>query len=213
MKKIIVLALLLVGIQANAQFIGSAGYIYSSEKTTEKSNGNSEAVPFHGFFVGGSYNIQLGKGFGFAPGLYATYLIHNENADEGGRVLGYSLDGNKRQFSLNLPLKLTYSLDFGNDKGLIAYAGPIFQMGITNTTSLSGSASILGFSRSFSGKVDNFEEGLMNRFNIFLGGGVGVQLGDIIFHIGYDHSLLDVDKADNSITSRGQLKVGVGIDF
>jgi hypothetical protein len=86
-------------------------------------------------------------------------------------------------------------------------------MGITNTTSLSGSASILGFSRSFSGKVDNFEEGLMNRFNIFLGGGVGVQLGDIIFHIGYDHSLLDVDKADNSVTSRGQLKVGVGIDF
>ena len=37
MKKVIVLALLLVGIQANAQFIGGAGYIYSSEKTTEKS--------------------------------------------------------------------------------------------------------------------------------------------------------------------------------
>ena len=59
----------------------------------------------------------------------------------------------------------------------------------------------------------NADNGDMNRFNIYLGGGVGVQLGDIIFHMSYDHSLLDIDKSTKHVTSRGGFKLGVGLGF
>ena len=64
-------------------------------------------------------------------------------------------------------------------------------------------------------KVNNYDadNGTMNRFNIYLGGGVGVQLGDIIFHMSYDHSLLDIDKSTKHVTSRGGFKLGVGLGF
>lgn len=211
MKKFFVMAaaLLLLGFQANAQLIGGAGYIYSSEKTS----GVDGTTPFHGFYAGASYKLDLGKGFGVAPGLYASFLLHNENANDGGAKANYNVDGNDREFALNVPVKLTYTLDLGNDRAVFAYAGPVFQLGLTNTTTVTGSVSVLGLNLSGGSKVDNYEKDYMNRFNIYLGGGIGFQLGDLLFHLGYDHSLLDIDKSTNYVTSRGQFKLGVGIEF
>jgi len=54
----------------------------------------------------------------------------------------------------------------------------------------------------------------MNRFNIYLGGGLGFQVGDLLFSVGYDHNLLNVDKASSGWkTNRNQIKVGVNFAF
>ena len=213
MKKyfFLAVALLFWSISAGAQLIGGAGYIYSSEKTV----GLDGKHPFHGFYVGASYNISIAAGLGVAPGLYGTVLIHNDNAAAGSIKIGYNVLGSDREISLKLPVNLTYSLDFGQDRGLIAYAGPVFQLGVTNSTSVSGSVTFLGLTYGNGDSVNNYDakKGTMNRFNIYLGGGVGLQLGDMIFHVGYDHSLMDVDKDSNYITSRGQLIVGLALAF
>lgn len=213
MKRIIGLTLaailLLMGTRAQAQIVAGAGYLYSSEKTTSIDG----TTPYHGFYLGASYNIALGSGFGVAPGLYASFLLHNVNSNAGSAKTGYNVDGNDREFALNVPVRVTYNYDLGGGRSIFAFAGPAFQLGLTNSTTVTGSVSVLGLNLSGGSKVDNYEKGYMNRFNIYLGGGVGVQLGDILIHLGYDHSLLDIDTANNFVTSRGVLKVGVGIEF
>ena len=211
MKKSIVVAaiLLLLGLQANAQVIPGAGYIYSSEKT----KGVDGYTPYHGFFIGASYNIHLVAGLGVAPGLYASYLRHKENAAGGSSRMGYNLNGYYREFALNLPVNLNYSIELGNDKAVFAYAGPVFQLGITNTTTVNGSATIAGITVSDGESINNYEKGYANRFNIYLGAGIGFQIGDVLFHVGYDRSMLDIDTDKNSVTYRNQLKVGFGLEF
>ena len=215
MKKSIVVAaiLLLLGIQANAQVIAGAGYIYSSEKSSPKNGGNSVTTPYHGFYIGASYNLHLVAGLGVAPGLYASFLTHKENAAGGGARIGYNINGYYREFALNLPVNLNYAIELGHDKSIFAYAGPVFQLGLTNTTTVNGSANIGGINFSDGQKEDNYAKGYANRFNIYLGGGLGVQFGDILVHAGYDHSLLDIDTDTNYVTSRGQLKIGFALSF
>ena len=213
MKKIIVIAaaLLLLGFQASAQLVVGGGYAFSSEKTT----GVDGTTPFHGFYLGANYRLPLGAGFGLAPGLYASFMFHNETADGGSSIIGYNAIGSDREFALNVPVKLTYTLDLGHDRAVFAFVGPIFQLGITNMTTASRSGNLGIINVHVGDKVNNYDadNGTMNRFNIYLGGGVGVQLGDIIFHMSYDHSLLDIDKSTKYVTSRGGFKLGVGLGF
>ena len=49
----------------------------------------------------------------------------------------------------------------------------------------------------------------MRPFNMYAGGGVAVQLGDIQIMVGYDHSLLNVSRIEGERTGRSQIKVGV----
>ena len=57
------------------------------------------------------------------------------------------------------------------------------------------------------------ENGDMNRFNIYLGGGLGFQVGDLLFTVGYDHNLLNIDKTDGVTTNRNQIKAGINFAF
>ena len=57
------------------------------------------------------------------------------------------------------------------------------------------------------------DNGDTKPFNILLGGGVGVQVGDIQFLVGYDHTLLNVDRVEGFNTGRHQIKVGINFEF
>ena len=216
MKKIIAsllaASLMLMGTQAFAQVVPGAGYLYSSETTT--SGSSSETTPFHGFYLGASYNIPLVGGLGIAPGLYADMLFRSAGSAAGSNNLGYNIRGSYRELALNIPLNLNYKYEFGNC-ALMAFAGPTFQCGILSKTIVSGSVSVLGLNYSDGTTVNNYdpENGTRNRFNIYLGGGVGFQAGDILFTVGYDHSLMDVDKMNNMKTGRSQIKAGISLGF
>lgn len=215
MKKIIIgvlaAALFLMGTQSHAQVLAGAGYLFASEKTS----GFDETTPYHGFYIGASYNIHLVKGLSVAPGLYANFLAHSESASGGSAKAGVFLMGTTREFALNLPVKLRYSFPIGNDRNIFAFAGPVFQLGLTNKTTVNGSVNVGPIHYGGGEKVNNYDskDGTANRFNIYLGGGVGVQLGDIIFLVGYDHNLLDIDRLENYRTGRNQIKVGISLDF
>lgn len=223
MKKVysIVLAaaLMLLGLQATAQIVPGAGYIYSSEKI----KGVDGTTPYHGFFIGASYNIHLVAGLGVAPGLYASFLTHKENEARGSSKMGYNVNYYLREFAINLPVNFNYVIELGHDKSIFAYAGPVFQLGITNTTSINGSSSAGGINLSDGTSWDNYSKGYAggywpttsypNRFNIYMGGGLGLQIGDILIHVGYDRSLMNIDRETNDVISRGQLKIGFGLEF
>lgn len=204
-------ALFLLGTQSHAQVIVGAGYLFASEKTS----GIEGTTPYHGFYLGAGYNVHLVKGLSVMPGLYVNFLAHSESADAGSAKGGVFLMGTAREFALDLPIKFKYAFNLGNERSIFAFAGPVFQLGLSNTTTLNGSVNVGPIHYGGGEKVNNYdsENGTANRFNIYLGGGLGVQLGDIIFLAGYDHNLLDVDKVNGYTTGRNQLKVGICLDF
>ena len=217
MKKIfaslVAASLMLLGTQAFAQVVPGAGYLYSAESSTS-GNSATDAKPLHGFYFGASYNIPIVGGLGIAPGLYANMLFRYENTSAGTTNLGLVLQGSYRELAVNVPVNLNYKHEFGNCAFMV-FAGPTFQYGIISKTTVTGSLTLLGRSYSDGSSVNHYDsqDGTRNPFNIYLGGGVGFQVGDILFTVGYDHSLMDVDKLDNVKTGRSQVKAGISLGF
>lgn len=216
MKKIITgifaAALLLVSVESNAQLVTGAGYLYASEKT-----GSDNAIPFHGFYLGASYNIPIVGGLGVAPGLYADMLFHNTSGSAGGTAAGLTLSGRYRELMVNVPLNLNYGINVNSNVKLIAFAGPTFQFGILSSTTISGNVNLNLFGQSYnysdSETYDYYKNDVRNRFNIYLGGGIGLQIGDIMFTVGYDRNMMDFDKNDNTKTNRNVIKAGINRCF
>lgn len=202
-------SLMLIGIQANAQLVPGAGYLYASEKT-----GNSDAVAHHGFYLGASYNVPIVAGLGVAPGLYVDMLAYGKAASNGGSLANYYVAGSYREFAVNVPINVNYKYSFGN-AAIMVFAGPTFQVGIASTTTVTGNVSILGINLSDGGKYNHYDsdKGDRNRFNMSVGGGIGFQAGDILFTVGYDRSLLNYAKSDNYTTSRNYIKAGINFAF
>ena len=202
-------SLMLIGIQANAQLVPGAGYLYASEKT-----GNSDAVAHHGFYLGASYNVPIVAGLGVAPGLYVDMLAYGKSASNGGSVANYYVAGSYREFAVNVPINVNYKYSFGN-AAIMVFAGPTFQVGIASTTTVTGNVSVLGINFSDGGKYNHYDsdKGDRNRFNMSVGGGIGFQAGDILFTVGYDRSLMNYAKSENYTTSRNYIKAGINFAF
>lgn len=222
MKKIVATllftSLMLLGSKAFAQIVPGGGYLFASEQSVSGDD-KSEADAFHGFYVGASYRIPLVGGLGIAPGLYADMLFYQKAAAAGNSGLGINAQGKYRELAVNVPVNLTYSYAISDDIAVMAFAGPVFQYGIISKATVSGtvSGSVFGIKYSYTDgtEIDAYdaEKGHRNRFNVFLGGGVGLQVGDILFTLGYDHTLLDIDRYDNVKTHRNQIKAGINIGF
>ena len=233
MKKIIAIVLsaaaLLMGAQAYAQLSVGAGWLNSTE-TTKYTNGNPDQSNLNGLYIGGQYNLNVVAGLGVAPGVYMSALFGEMASNQAVYGSFANKRAKYREFALNVPLNLNYTFELGRDFNLFVYAGPVFQIALSSKSTYEASAGIGSWAVSsgkytlnyFNGKVFSPENkevatlrdgGLTNPFNIFLGGGVGIQAGNIQVIIGYDHSMLNFSKVGNETTSRSQIKVGVGYAF
>ncbi len=233
MKKIVAIvfsaAALLLGTQAHAQLSFGAGWLNSTE-ITKYTSGDPDKTNLNGLYLGGQYNLNVVEGFGVAPGVYFSTLFDRRNNSEAIYGTFKSERETYREFAINVPINLNYTFEFGRDFNLFVYAGPVFQMAFSSKGTSEASAGIGTFVQStgkytlnyFNGKLygpDNKEVatlnegGISNPFNIYLGGGVGLQAGDIQVIIGYDHSMLNFSKIKDSYTSRSQIKVGIGFSF
>ena len=222
-------AALLMGTQAYAQLSFGAGWLNSTE-TTKYSSGDPDKTNLNGLYIGGQYNLNVVAGLGVAPGVYFSTLFARRNS--GNAIYGTFANerSSYREFAFNVPVNLNYTFEFGRDFNLFVYAGPVFQIAFSSKGSYEASAGAGTFVQStgkntlnyFNGKVygpenkelDTLHEGgISNPFNIYLGGGVGIQAGDIQVIVGYDHSMLNFAKVKGWATSRSQIKVGVGFSF
>ena len=234
MKKVFAIvfsaAALLLGTQAHAQLSFGAGWLNSTEITKYTNGDPDDKTNLNGLYLGGQYNLNLVAGLGVAPGVYFSTLFDRRNNSEAIHGTFKSERETYREFAINVPVNLNYTFEFGRDFNLFVYGGPVFQMAFSSKGTSEASAGIGTFVQStgkytlnyFNGKLygpDNKEVatlnegGISNPFNIYLGGGVGIQAGDIQVIIGYDHSLLNFSKIKDSYTSRSQIKVGIGFAF
>ena len=214
MKKIfatlLAASMMLIGTQAFAQFVPGAGYFFASEKA-----GTSDPVAHHGFYLGASYNIPIVAGLGVAPGLYVDMLAYGKSTANGGSYANYYVSGNYREFALNIPINVNYKLNLGHNAALVAYAGPTFQVGLASTTTVTGEVNIFGIKLNDGSKFDHYnsDNGDRNRFNMSVGAGLGFEVGDILFTVGYDRSLLNYAKSDRYTAARNMVKAGINFAF
>ena len=117
------------------------------------------------------------------------------------------------ELAANAPVMLNYGFDLTRDFRVFVYAGPTFQFGILNKSKSSYSAYGGNSSTGDSSVTDLYGDNGYNRFNVLLGGGVGMIAGSLQVLVGYDAALMDMDKSDNSKTGRSFIKIGVGRVF
>ena len=110
----------------------------------------------------------------------------------------------------------------------MAYVGPIFQIGVINKT-ITKTSNQTNTRNNFeadkvSASVDLGPLGIVGgeatlvpareRFNILLGGGLGFEVNEqIAVLVGYNHSLMNYWKLDNTTVGRSQITVGVNFKF
>ena len=210
--------LMLLGTEAFAQLVPGAGYLRSMDRV-KATNGNSASSDAkNGFYLGASYNIPIAGVLGVAPGFYVDMLFQHKDSNGGSSYLSYTGSSRYTEVDLNIPVNLTLNFEVGRNASIFAFAGPVFQLAVMARSTFSASASILGLHISDGSAYNHLDatNGDTNPFNIYLGGGAGVQVGDIQFLVGYDYSMLNRMNTKNFAdydSRRGNLKVGINFAF
>lgn len=237
MKKLFVIAAaLLIGLQANAQLIFNGGYLHQTESTTiTEKNAQNEDVTINGtdlldgFYAGAKYRINLEgitPGLSLAPGANVSFLFGRHKALDEKDIMDNKARMN--QIALNIPIHVQYLFEFNSDFKLEAWAGPTFQLGLFDRVADSEDNPTILFDRyktvNLTGtfgevlgpilRANYRSQEAINRFNFFLGAGVGFEIAELIhINVGYDFGLLNLSTANNCKITRGLLRVGVGYNF
>ena len=202
MKKIVTLLsaalVLLASAPAFAQASIGAGYLSSTE-VVKSGSSSTERTPLNGFYVGMGYTVPIAAGINFTPGVYFGLAAKNNAAS----LFGLKLEGKQQDTFINVPLHFSFGTDLGSGLRFFAYAGP--------------SASIAVGSKIISGSTsyDRFKENdSLQRFDIMLGAGVGLQFNDMFrFQVGYDMGMLNRYNSNNYSVHRNQLTAGLAFLF
>ena len=211
--------MLLAGSQAYAQVVVGAGYLHAIENTKGndgKAIGNADHM--NGFYLGGGYNFHLGEYFGFTPGFYVDMLFQNKQVTDGvnlgGIIVSAAATYHYTEVALNIPLDFNFNIPIGDNADFFAYAGPTIQYGVMARSTLSAAYTVNGIGRSAGDAFNHYgKDGDGKPFNVLLGGGIGIGVGDIQFNVGYDHTLLNISKVDGQTMGRHYIKAGISFCF
>lgn len=201
MKKVILTIALVAAAatSAMAQFSVGAGYLSQNSKYTYSSSSTNSTAS--GFYAGADADYNLGAGVSVVPGIYYGYLSSDAS------VLGVANSTTKNHF-IAVPVNFKYSIAPIEMLKVFAYAGPQFEFGVSSKTT----NSVVGVSTT----VDNYgDDGNLNRFNISLGLGLGVDISDMIrINGGYSWGLLNMLKdSDNASIKTSFWHIGAAFLF
>lgn len=197
MKKVfaIAAALMMLATAANAQSFG-AGYVQST----------ANSVASNGFYAGFGYSAEIMPGLNLNPGLYYEFLT-NSNGVGGSWV---SVSGKTTEHYVNVPLHLSYGINFAPTFKVFAYGGPTANVGIASNTVTTVSTVVGGGSNNH----DNYKDSNYGRFDIMLGVGAGIEvMKKFRLTVGYDWGMLDRDNSDNHVYKRNRLMAGAAFIF
>ena len=208
MKKVLILvAALLVGIQAHAQLQADGGYQHFFEhgRITDPVDNSSSAIHYgwDGFYLGGRYNLELPwvNGLSVLPGVNFSFMFNRVATNASGR-----------EVALNIPVDVAYTLDFGAIQ-LRGFVGPNFQIGLTNSLVASGGNATTRYNM-YADNGNPYALNTRGRVNVSLGLGAGIVVREhFTGHIRYDLGVVNLSTAQYTRLFRNTLQVGVGYIF
>ena len=171
MKKILtsVLAasMMLLGTSAFAQVSVGAGYVNS---TSVK---NNSKTPGNGFYAGLEYTVPVSDFFGLSAGVNYDFVKTNNFS------FGSASQPLKEQF-INVPVRLNLGFNMADAARLFVFGGPTFSYAISGKESVERGSSKVDL-------LDIYKDWNYNRFDVMVGGGVGLDLMEKIrLTVGYD---------------------------
>lgn len=211
------------------------GYLHSSYRTNLNSDEMKTSSPMSGFQVGLMKDMNIVAGLSLQSGLTYSYL----NSAEKEEVPMFNITGSYTEHMLNIPIQVKYTFDIIPAFGVYVFAGPTLSLGLAATTKLSVSGSIAGNTlegnlkyNAYTNKLksDNIpdeyvnlvnqylpQDRVMNRFDVLMGGGVGVNIIKFVtVKGGFDYGLLNRlkgDLANAGKMNRMQYYISVGLTF
>ena len=214
-------ALLLAGVQANAQFSLTANYMYTMERS--KTEAGASMAARHGANAGFFYNIPLGGSefWGIQPGFNASFSLGKETGAEGNEDLGAGLTANYTEVLLNLPVNLTLGYNADADFNVFFFVGPVIQFGVMSQSRITGNGTMKGFVIDKPYTFDHYKGDTTNNiaadrkpFNLYINAGLGIQIGDYIQLLaGYEYGFLNYSADAGKTLNRSHIKAGLAIGF
>lgn len=212
MKKILcslfAASMMLLGTSAFAQVSVGAGYV-NSKYSLKSSSTSYTSDPANGFYAGLEYSVPVGEVFGLSAGVNYEYLM-SKNYNVGG------ISGDLKEQYINVPVRLNVGFHLGDDARVFIFGGPTFNYALAGQVDLGVKVG----SFEVGGKYDMYKDGNYNRFDVMVGGGVGLDLMER-FRVtaGYDFGMFNkLPKASDgsepsSKLTRNQLHAGIAFLF
>lgn len=238
MRKLVLaaVAMFVAGIYAAAQPGIEAGYM-NMRYNTETGGVSKTGAPLNGFYVGVSDEINIVAGLGVHVGL--NYSFVTDKSTKEIISSNFRMDGSESDHYLNVPIRIRYAFNIiPKVLKVQAFAGPVFSVGLSHTSKLDLKAEVAGITMDgslkydyYTGKFksDNFSDeqlssisstvaaGTYNRFDVAMGGGLGVELFNFLeFKAGYDWGLVNRikgDLAENASCKRDMFYFTLGFRF
>ena len=199
----------LVAVAATSAFaqIGiGAGFTNNSEATPN----DGDALVTKGFYVEGTYNIPVGNFLSIVPGLRYTFAGNNDaQGIEIEDIDIAEIKASLAEHNIYVPVMFQCGIPLGGIK-LIAFAGPTFQFALSSMMNVAANVGSIGFDQDVNLLG---EDGLFNRTDITVGGGVGVEFGSFQVKASYDLGLLNRSAVDNETIKGQQVRIGAAFLF
>lgn len=190
----------------------------------------NQRINSNGMYAGIDYDINLVGGLSLQPGLFWSFEYAERNLL---KVLKIGLNDHR----LTLPVHIKYSFDVADSFKIYAFGGPKLSMGLVSQASLGLGLDLFDAKVKYdlySGKLNvnssqvtekiedlfdyQFEKGVaMNRFDVQLGLGLGIQLMDHFeLKAGYDWGMLNlirINLTQSDSYKKDFFYVGIGYRF
>lgn len=169
-------------------------------------------TPFQVIRLGGNVEFPLKYNVGIETGLNYNFAFGNKTQYAGNKIYEdyYAIDTinySYQNHSLNIPLHITYNLPIFWGLKLFAYAGPTFNLGLAEPTTVDATKNMY----ANSGKYDLYTDKLtyikdsqtqkqvqLSRFNMQLGLGGGIQWKQYRVRSGYDWGLTNFSRTQDT---------------
>lgn len=190
LSMVAIVALLSIGI-SNAQVGVEAGY--TNQKSTVE---NSEGIG--GFYVGAKYGLNIQGPISLQYGLLYNLNMKSQSKT----VLGVKTSTSGKMHSLDIPVRIAATFPM-QSVNLFVFAGPNFNIGVAGSNTVK--------TGDITTTVNLYDDKNRSRFDLQLGGGVGVQYQNMGAKLSYDFGLLEQYKGFDA--KKNTFKVGVFYNF
>ena len=175
------------------------GYSQITRYGTQVSN-----TPYRVIRLGGNVEFPLKYNFGIETGLNYNYSFGDKTQYLGNKISDGSDDYSDydaldtinysyKNHSLNIPLHITYTLPVFWGLKLFGYAGPSFRIGLKEPVKVESAKNLYAQDEEYDAYTNK-----LNRFDIQLGVGGGIQWKSYRVKSGYDWGILNASKENNS---------------
>lgn len=167
---------------------------------------NVSSTYFNGARIGATSNYDLKNNVSLLTGvLYSVVYSDKKQGYPNSKFVNYITLGH----FFDIPLQVMYNLPFSKTFKMFAFAGPNINIGlfqkqdITFSDNLLGNNNITAYNefKTFTGiepkTIDFYKESVLNRLNLQIGVGGGIQWKNYQLKSGYDFGINNLNKLDN----------------